>query len=76
MKIDQIEKLDQRQKPAKWTQLFGTGLVRRGSIDFSGLGAIFTKPFTNAVFPGILFLFFNHLGTSFYSSYGLAKPLL
>jgi len=29
MKIDQIQKFDQRQKPAKWTQLFGTGLIRR-----------------------------------------------
>jgi hypothetical protein len=76
MKIDQIQKFDQRQKPAKWTQLFGTGLIRRGSIDFSGFSAIFRKPFTNAVFPGILFSSFNHLGTSFYSGYGLAKPLL
>lgn len=48
MKVDQIKKFDQCQKPAKWTQLLGAGLITRGSIDFSGFGAIFTKPFTNA----------------------------
>jgi len=48
MKIYQIEKSDQCQQPAKWTQLFHAGLMNGGSIDFSGFGAIFTKPFTNA----------------------------
>ena len=76
MKIHQIEKLDQHQQPSKWTQLHGAGLISRGSIDFSGFSAIFRKPFTDTVFPGILFSSFNHLGTSFYSGYGLAKPLL
>jgi len=76
MKINQIEKFDQRQKPAKWTQMLATGLIRREGIDFSGLSAVFTKPFTNTVFPVILFSSFNLLGTSFYSGYGLAKPLL
>jgi len=76
MKINQIEKFDQRQKPAKWTQLLTTGLIRRGSIDFSGLSAVFTKPFTIKVFPATLFLSFNHLGTSCYSCYGSGKPLL
>jgi hypothetical protein len=76
MKIYQIEKFNQGQQPAKWAQLFGAGLKLRGSIDFSGLSLIFTKSFTNTVFPGILFPSFNHLGTSCYSVYGLAKPLL
>jgi hypothetical protein len=76
MKINQIEKLDQRQQPAKWTQLLRAGLINRGSIDFSGFDAIFTKPFTNAAFPGIVFSSFYHLGTSCYSCYGLAKPTL
>jgi hypothetical protein len=56
MEINQIEKFDQRQKPAKWTQLLATGLIGRGSIDFSGLSAIFTKPFTNTVFAGNVFM--------------------
>jgi len=76
MKINRIEKFNQRQKPAKWTQLLSAGLIGRGCIDFSGLGAIFTKPFTSALFPAIVFPSFNHLGTSFYGCYGLAKPLL
>ena len=76
MKINQIEKFDQRQKPAKWTQLLATGLIGRASIDFSGLSAVFTKPFTNTVFAGNVFLSFNHLGTSYYSCYGSGKPLL
>jgi hypothetical protein len=76
MKINQIEKFNQRQKPAKWTQLFCAGLKRRRSIDFSGFCAILGKPFTIAVFPVILFSSFNHLDTSFYSGYGLRKPLL
>jgi len=76
MKINQIKKFDQRQKPAKWTQLLATGLIDRGSVDFSGLGAIFTKPFTIALFPATVFLSFNHLGTSYDSCYGSAKPLL
>jgi hypothetical protein len=46
MKIDQIQKFDQRQKPAKCTQLLAAGLIGRRSIDFSGLGAIFINPFT------------------------------
>jgi hypothetical protein len=76
MKVNQIEKFYQGQKPAKWTQLLGAGLKLGGSIDFSGLSLIFAKPFTNTVFPGILSLSFNHLGTSCYSGYGLGKPLL
>jgi hypothetical protein len=76
MKINQIEKFDQRQKTAKWTQMLSAGLISRGSTDFSGLGAIFTKPFTNTVFAGNVFLSFNHLGTSYCSCYGLGKPLL
>jgi len=76
MKVDQIKKLDQSQMPAKWTQLLSAVLKWRGSIVFSGLSTIFTKPFTNAVFTAILFPFINHLGTSCYSGYGLRKPLL
>jgi hypothetical protein len=76
MKIDQIKKFNQGQQPAKRAQLLSTGLKLCGSIDFSGLSLIFTKPFTNTVLPGILFLSFNHLGTSCYSDYGLGKPLL
>lgn len=42
---------NQRQKPAKWTQLFATGLIISRSIDFLGLCAIFfIKLFTNTVF--------------------------
>jgi len=59
LKSNQIEKLDQRQQPAKWTQLLRAGLITRGSIDFSGFGAIFTKPFTNAAFPGNVFASFT-----------------
>jgi hypothetical protein len=55
MKINQIKKFDQRQKPTKWTQLLATGLIRRGSIDFTGLSAIFTKPFSNTVFADSIF---------------------
>jgi hypothetical protein len=29
--------------------------ISRGSTDFSGLGAIFTKPFTNTAFAGNVF---------------------
>ena len=76
MKIDQIDKFDQRQKPAKWAQLLGAGLICRGSSDFSGLSALLTKPFTTAVFPVIVFSSFYHLGTSCYSDYGLPQPLL
>ena len=76
MKIDQIQKFDQRQKPAKWTQLLAAGLIGRRSIDFSGLGAIFINPFTIKVFLACyFFLSFNHLGTSYYRCYGLRKPL-
>jgi hypothetical protein len=56
-KTDQIEKFDQRQKPAKWAQLLAAGLVCRGSIDFSGLQAFSTKPFPVALFPGSFFTF-------------------
>ena len=59
MKIDQIQKFDQCQKPAKWAQLLGTGIVGRRCIDFSGLSAILLKPFTIALFPAILFPFRN-----------------
>jgi hypothetical protein len=76
LKFDQIEKLDQRQKPSKWAQLLGAGLIGRGSIYFSGPGAFFTKSFTNKVFLGIAFPSFYHLGTSCCSFYGSAKPLL
>ena len=57
MKIDQIDKFDQRQKPAKWAQLLGAALICRGSIYFSGLSALLTKPLTTAVFPVIIFYF-------------------
>jgi len=76
MKIDQIQKFDQRQKPAKWAQLFAACLICRAGIDFSGLSALLTKPFTVAVFPVIVFSSFYHLGTSCYSIYGSPKPLL
>jgi hypothetical protein len=76
MKIDQIEKFYQSQQPAKRAQLLATSLKLRRSIDFSGLSLIFAKAFTNTVFPAILSLSFNHLGTSCYSGYGLGKPLL
>ena len=76
MKIDQIQKFDQRQKPAKWAQLLAASLICRGCIDFSGLSALLTKPFTTAVFPVTVFSSFYHLGTSCYSVYGLAEPLL
>jgi hypothetical protein len=75
-KTDQIDKFDQRQKPAKWAQLLGAGLVSRGSVDFSGLRALFAKPFTAALFPVILMPSFYHLGTSSRSCLGLAEPLL
>ena len=55
MKINQIEKFDQRQKPAKWTQLLGAALIRRGGVYFTGLSAIFTKPFSNTVFADSIF---------------------
>jgi hypothetical protein len=76
MKIDQIDKFDQCQKPAKWAQLLGARLIYRGSIDFSGLSAFFTKSFTTVVFPVIVFSSNYHLGTSCYSCLGLLKPLL
>ena len=57
-KMHQVEKLDQRQKPAKWAQLLGTGLISGQCIDLSGLGAILMKPFTIALFPAILFPLF------------------
>jgi hypothetical protein len=76
MKIDQIDKFDQRQKPAKWAQLLGARFICRGSIDFSGISAFLTKPFTIAVFPVIVFSSFYHLGTSCYSVDGWPKPLL
>jgi hypothetical protein len=75
-KTDQIDKFDQRQKPAEWAQLRGTGFVSRGSVDFSGPRAFFTKPFTAALFPGSLISSFYHLGTSCRSCLGLAEPLL
>ena len=75
-KTDQIDKFDQRQKPAEWAQLLGAGFVSRGSVDFSGPRALFTKPFTVAVFPVSLISFFYHLGTSCHSCLGLAEPLL
>jgi hypothetical protein len=34
VKISQVEKFNQSQKPAKWTQLLSAGLTGRGSIDF------------------------------------------
>jgi hypothetical protein len=75
-KIDQIQKFDQRQKPAKWALLLASGLKAGRSVDFSGLGVILTRCFTCAVFPVKLFLSFYHLGTSCHSCFGLAKPLL
>jgi hypothetical protein len=53
-KTDQIDKFNQRQKPAKLAQLLSEGFVNRGSVDFSGLRALFTKPFTVALIPGSL----------------------
>jgi len=64
-KTNQIDKFDQRQKPAKWAQLLAAGLINRGSVDFSGLRTFFTKPFTAALFPVSLISSFYHLGTSF-----------
>jgi hypothetical protein len=72
----QIEKFNQRQKPAKWDQLLAAGLKPGGSVDFSGPCAIGTKSFTTAAFPANLFPSFYHLGISCYSCLGLAKPLL
>jgi hypothetical protein len=63
-KTDQIEKFDQRQKPAKWAQLLAAGPIRHESVHFFWLSGPFTNPNTVAVFPAALFSFFNHLGTS------------
>ena len=54
-KTDQIEKFDQRQKPAKWAQPLAAGLKLGGSVDFSGPCAICTKAFTTAAFPANFF---------------------
>jgi hypothetical protein len=75
-KTDQVEKFDQRQKPAKWAQLLAAGLKFGRSVDSSGPGATGTRSFTTAAFPATLFALFYHLGTSCYSCLSLAKPLL
>jgi hypothetical protein len=69
-KTDQIEKFNQRQKPAKWAQPLAACLKLGGSVDFSGPCAICTKSFTTAAFPVNLFASFYHLGTSCYSCLG------
>ncbi|MDX1284616.1 MAG: hypothetical protein R3182_06380, partial [Draconibacterium sp.] len=74
MKIDQIDKFDQRQQPAKRAQLLGARFICRGSVDFSGLYTLFTKSFTTAAFPVKVFSSFYHLGTSCYSVYGWSEP--
>ena len=63
-KTDQIDKFDQRQKPAEWAQLLGASFVSRGNVDFYGLRAIIAKPFTAALYPVSLIPSFSHLGTS------------
>jgi hypothetical protein len=75
-KTNQIEKFDQRQKPAKWAQLLAAGLKFGRSIDSSGPGAMGTRSFTTAAFAATLFALFCHLGTSFYCCLGSGKPLL
>ncbi len=67
---------DQGQKPAKWAQLLSASLVARRSIDSSGLSAVCFKTFTGAVFPGILFSSFYHLGTSCFNGFYLLKPII
>jgi hypothetical protein len=61
-KLDQVQKLDQPQKPAKRAYLLGASLKNRGSTDFSGSLLYVSKTFTDALFPVMLLSLFNHLG--------------
>ncbi len=69
-------KFDQCQKPSKWAQLLGTGVVACRSIDFSGFRTVCFKSFTGAAFPGILFSSFYHLGTSCFIGLFFLNPII
>lgn len=54
-KIDQIQKFNERQKSAKWAQLFAAGFKLSRGIDFYGTDAICKRSFTSMGFPAIFF---------------------
>ncbi len=60
--LHQVQKFDQCQKPAKWTQPFAASPVCRGGLEFSGLSPIIIKTFIAVLFRVMLFSPFNHLG--------------
>ena len=73
-KLDQVQKLDQRQYAPKGAQQLRAGTVSRGSRDFTGAGADTLKSFTVAPFPGILFSCLNHLGYPPFFRIDLSQP--
>ena len=75
LELDQIQKLDQCQQPAKGAQLLPTGVVGGGSVDFTGSGAAVRKPFTVMRFGDRAKLLFNHLGDLPCVRMTLPKPL-